>query len=258
MSSFPNTVSEGRRFGKAPEKSSFSQTCSLLSQFLKEKRASGDSTLGMGGKMEPKGRKCVKLLVMRIADGGVVCLDLEIPASTKDLFGSLQNSDGALKLSASAMDFLPQLVENPCIKKPNLRSAVPESPQMTIFYAGKMLVFDAFPPEKATEVMKLATKLALDSSGGEETPPSAPVTTKELAETKVPQTNTSEAPKPGSQGVGSDMRYPRRASLLKFLEKRKERVNARGPYQVNNQKPEGNSSGGDPEDQSSKQFDLNL
>ncbi|BAT98271.1 hypothetical protein VIGAN_09191400 [Vigna angularis var. angularis] len=233
MSSFPNTVSEGRRFGKAPEKSSFSQTCSLLSQFLKEKRASGDSTLGMGGKMEPK-------------------------ASTKDLFGSLQNSDGALKLSASAMDFLPQLVENPCIKKPNLRSAVPESPQMTIFYAGKMLVFDAFPPEKATEVMELATKLALDSSGGEETPPSAPVTTKELAETKVPQTNTSEAPKPGSQGVGSDMRYPRRASLLKFLEKRKERVNARGPYQVNNQKPEGNSSGGDPEDQSSKQFDLNL
>lgn len=58
---------------------------------------------------------------MRIADGGVVCLDLEIPASTKDLFGSLQNSDGALKLRASAMDFLPQLVENPCIKKPNLR-----------------------------------------------------------------------------------------------------------------------------------------
>jgi len=56
MSSFPNTVSEARRSGKAPEKSSFSQTCSLLSQFLKEKRASGDSALGMGGKMEPKGR----------------------------------------------------------------------------------------------------------------------------------------------------------------------------------------------------------
>jgi len=58
---------------------------------------------------------------MRISDGGAVCLDLKIPASTKDLFGSLQNSDGALKLSASAMDFLPQLVENPCIKKSNLR-----------------------------------------------------------------------------------------------------------------------------------------
>ncbi|RDX84767.1 Protein TIFY 10A [Mucuna pruriens] len=235
MSSFPNTVSEGRRSGKAPEKSTFSQTCSLLSQFLKEKRASADSTLGMGGKMEPR-------------------------AGTKDLFGSLQNSDGALRLNASAMDFLPQLVENPCIKKSNVRSQGPEStPQLTIFYAGKLLVFDAFSAEKATEVMELATKLASDNSGTEESPSSAPVTTEKLAVPKVPQTSTSlETPKPGNQGVGSDMRYPRRASLLKFLEKRKERVNARGPYQINNHKPEGSSSGGDPEDQCSKHFDLNI
>ncbi|TKY64240.1 TIFY 11B [Spatholobus suberectus] len=235
MSSFLNTVSEGRRSGKAPEKSTFSQTCSLLSQLLKEKRASGDSTLGMGGKMEPR-------------------------ASTKDFFGTLQNSDGALRLNASAMDFLPQLVENPCIKKSNVRSPGPESPQLTIFYAGKMLVFDAFPPEKATEVMELATKLASDSSGAaEESPPSAPATTENSTVSKVPQTNTSsETPRAGNQGVGSDMRYPRRASLLKFLEKRKERVNARGPYQINNHKPEASSSGGEPEDQCSKQFDLNL
>ncbi|KAL9304260.1 hypothetical protein ACSQ67_021523 [Phaseolus vulgaris] len=203
MSSFSNTVSEARRSGKAPEKSSFSQTCSLLSQFLKEKRASGDSTLGMVGKMEPK-------------------------ASTKDLFGSLQNSDGALKLSASAMDFLPQLVENPCIKKSNLRG----------HGVGHQAGVGHFRRRRNS--------------------PSGPVTTKELAEAKVPQTNTSETPKLGSQGVGSDMRYPRRASLLKFLEKRKERVIARGPYQMNNQKAEGSSSGGEPEDQCSKQFDLNL
>jgi len=232
MSSFPNTVAEGRRSSKAPEKSTFSQTCSLLSQFLKEKRASADSTFRIGGKMEPI-------------------------ASTKGLLGSLQNSDGALKLSASAMEFLPQLVENPCIKKS--RSPGPESPQLTIFYAGKMLVFDAFPPEKATEVMEMATKLASNNSGTEESPPSLPVTTEKLAVSKMPQTNTSsETPKPGNQGVGSDMRYPRRASLLKFLEKRKERVNARGPYQMNNLKPEGSSSGGEPEDQCSKQFDLNF
>ncbi|KAG4937913.1 hypothetical protein AAZX31_16G009000 [Glycine max] len=230
MSSFPNTVAEGRRSSKAPEKSTFSQTCSLLSQFLKEKRASADSTFRIGGKMEPI-------------------------ASTKGLLGSLQNSDGALKLSASAMEFLPQLVENPCIKKS--RSQGPETPQLTIFYAGKMLVFDAFSPEKATEVMEMATKLASDNSGTEESPPSAPVATEKLAVSKVPQTNTfSETPKAGNQGVGSDMRYPRRASLLKFLEKRKERVNARGPYQINNHKPEGSSSGGEPED--SQQFDLNL
>jgi jasmonate ZIM domain-containing protein len=56
MSTFPNTVSDGRRVaGKAPEKFKFSQTCSLLSQFLKEKRISGDSASGLFGKMEPKG-----------------------------------------------------------------------------------------------------------------------------------------------------------------------------------------------------------
>ncbi|XP_027336107.1 protein TIFY 11B-like isoform X2 [Abrus precatorius] len=234
MSTFPNTLSDGRRSGKAPDKSNFSQTCSLLSQFLKEKRGSGDSTLGIAGKMEPR-------------------------AGTKDLLTNLQNSEGALRLSASAMEFLPQLVENPCIKKSNVRSPGPESPQLTIFYAGKMLVFDAFSPEKATEVMELATKLASDSSGTEETPPSAPVTTEKLTVSKVSQTNSaSETPRSGNQAVGSDMRYPRRASLVKFLEKRKERVNARGPYQINNHKPEGSGSGGEPKDQCSKHFDLNL
>lgn len=234
MSSFPNTVAEGRRSGKAPEKSSFSQTCSLLSQFLKEKRASVDSTLGIGAKIEPT-------------------------ASTKDLLGSLQKSDGALRPNASAMDFLPQLVENPCIKKSNVRTPGPDSPQLTIFYDGKMLVFDAFSPEKATEVMELATKLASDESGTENSPPSAPVSIEKLAVPKVGEASTSsETPKAGNQGVGSDMRYPRRASLLKFLEKRKERVIAKGPYQINNHKPEGSNSGGEPDNQSSKQFDLNL
>ncbi|MED6192539.1 Jasmonate ZIM domain-containing protein 1 [Stylosanthes scabra] len=255
MSSFPDAVADGRRYGKAPEKSNFSQTCSLLSQFLKEKRSSGASTLGVGPKMEPR-------------------------ASTKDFLGSIQNSDGGLRLNASALDSLPQHVENPCIKKSNIRSLGSESPQLTIFYAGKMLVFDAFPPDKATEVMELATKLASNSSIVEQSQPSASVAAENLNKDKVLQTNnTSETPRPGNQAVGSDMRYPRRASLLKFLEKRKERVIARGPYQVNNlnPKPEGSSSSGVepgpinspnlkheesssgvvPEDQSSKHFDLN-
>jgi jasmonate ZIM domain-containing protein len=34
----------------------------------------------------------------------------------------MQNSDGGLRLNASTIDSLPQLVENPCIKKSNLRS----------------------------------------------------------------------------------------------------------------------------------------
>ncbi|XP_057455044.1 jasmonate ZIM domain-containing protein 1-like [Lotus japonicus] len=235
MATFPNTVADGRSSGKALEKSNFSQTCSLLSKFLKEKRGSGDSVSGMGGKMDPK-------------------------ACTKDLLANLQKSDGTLRPNASsAMDILPQLVENPCIKKSNVRSAGPKTPQLTIFYAGKLLVFDGFVPEKATEVMELATKLASDSSSSEENSPKAPVVAEKLKESKAPQTNlASETSRPGNQAVRSDMRYPRRASLLKFLEKRKERVIAKGPYQVNNPKHEGSSSGGEPEDQSSKHLDLNL
>jgi len=235
MSSFANSLSDGRRVaaGKAPEKFKFSQTCSLLSQFLKEKRISGDSASGMFGKMDPKG-------------------------GAKDLFGNMQNSEGGLRLNASAMDSLPQLVENPCIKKSNTRSTAPETPQLTIFYAGKMLVFDAFAPAKATEIMELATKLASENSYTEENPPTALVTSEKSKskESQIPQTNTAlETSKPENQTNCSDMRYPRRASLLKFLEKRKERVIARGPYQINHHKNEGNSSGGEPKDQ---HFDLNL
>ncbi|KAE9595884.1 hypothetical protein Lal_00030783 [Lupinus albus] len=204
MTSFPDTVVDRRRSGKAPENFNFSQTCSLLSHFLKGKRSSDVSTFGVGRKIEPK-------------------------ANMKDLLSNMQSSEGAL-------DLLPQLVENPCINKSNDRTPDPETPQLTIFYGGKMLVFDAFLPGKATEVMELATKLASDNPSIKESSPTA--------------------------SVGPDMRYPRRASLVKFLEKRKERVIAKGPYQIMNHNPtmnDGNSSEvGKSEEQSSKQLDLNL
>lgn len=46
---------------------------------------------------------------------------LEFLGGAKDLFGNMKNSEGGLRLNASAMDSLPQLVENPCIKKSNTR-----------------------------------------------------------------------------------------------------------------------------------------
>ncbi|CAL0315468.1 unnamed protein product [Lupinus luteus] len=238
MTSFPDTVVDRRRSGKAPENSNFSQTCSILSHLLKEKRSSDASTLRIARKFEHK-------------------------ANMKHLLCKMQSSDEALRLKASALDFLPQLVENPCIKNSNDRTPDPETPQLTIFYGGKMLVFDAFLPEKATKVMELATKLGSDNSSLKKSSPSASVATENLKGSKVPQTNTaSETTRPGNLVAGPDMRYPRRASLLKFLEKRKERVIAKGPYQIINPNPtmhEGTSSeGGEPEEHCSKQLDLNL
>lgn len=72
-----------------------------------------------------------------------------------------------------------------------------ENPQLSIFYAGK--VFDAFPPEKATEVMELATKLGSDNSGRDKIPPSASATvaTENFTAVKVPRS--------GSLAFGSGM-----------------------------------------------------
>ncbi|KAF7814006.1 protein TIFY 10A-like [Senna tora] len=236
MSNFSDTVAGGRRSGRAVEKSNFSQACSLLSQLLKEKRGSGALSHGMAGKMESR-------------------------ATSKDILTNLENPDDTLRLNASALEFLPQFVENTCIKKSDTRCrSEPETPQLTIFYAGKVLVFDAFAPEKATEIMEMATKLSSDStdSGTDKNTPSASAAKENLDVAKVPQNNAAqEVPRSGPQPIKSDMRYPRRASLLKFLEKRKERVIAKAPYQLNNPKQDGSSSGGgDTED--SKFLDLNL
>lgn len=46
---------DGRRVGKAPERSNFTQYCNVLSQLLKEKRGSGSLGLGFSGKIESKG-----------------------------------------------------------------------------------------------------------------------------------------------------------------------------------------------------------
>lgn len=61
MSSSSDFSDSGRITGqrvpaRAPEKSTFSQTCSLLSQYIKEKGTFGDLSLGMTCSLEGNGR----------------------------------------------------------------------------------------------------------------------------------------------------------------------------------------------------------
>lgn len=112
----------------------------------------------------------------------------------------------------------------------------PRSAPMTIFYGGQVLVFSDLSAEQAKEIMGFATK------GSSVVP---------KTETKTPVQQQQP------QVVGSDLPIARRASLHKFLAKRKERVIAVSPYQMNQRaaspKPEELVAG-----QSSKQLELRL
>jgi jasmonate ZIM domain-containing protein len=72
---------------------------------------------------------------------------------------------------------------------------------LTIFYGGRMVVFEDFPAEKAAEVMRMAASAPA---------PVAPV----------------------APALGGDMPIMRKASLQRFFEKRKDRLGARqaAPY----------------------------
>ncbi|KAI3742142.1 hypothetical protein L1987_59822 [Smallanthus sonchifolius] len=92
----------------------------------------------------------------------------------------------------------------PMAETPRATAVAAQKPQdqsrtMTIFYNGQVLVFNDLAPEKVKEIMNLAEQ------GGAQKPPKTVV-------------------------AASDLPIARKASLARFLEKRKDRV--RSPYPV--------------------------
>lgn len=73
------------------------------------------------------------------SEGDFVCLfGSQNPATTKDLLTNLENPDDTLKLNASALEFLPQFVENPCIKKSDTRCVTISFLQIYCLLQGKL------------------------------------------------------------------------------------------------------------------------
>lgn len=103
-----------------------------------------------------------------------------------------------------------QLVEAPADSQDREEPAQ----QLTIFYGGKVVVVDNFPSTEVKALLQMANAGAVDKAGS--------------SGTAVPQS----LPGPARSNL-PDLPIARRNSLHRFLEKRKDRVTAKAPYQVN-------------------------
>ncbi|WOH04090.1 hypothetical protein DCAR_0623496 [Daucus carota subsp. sativus] len=118
--------------------------------------------------------------------------------------------------------------------------------QMTIIYAGQVLVFDDFSAVKANEVMQLASKY-VNASKVVENPSNSMAFASSMGSISGSVEAQNEI-KQQAQPIWLDLPIARRASLHRFLSKRKDRASSRGPYQLH--KPSAESP--------KELFDLNL
>ncbi|XP_022954389.1 protein TIFY 10B-like [Cucurbita moschata] len=259
---------ERKQLAKRLEKSNFSQACNLLSQFLKEKRSLADLSSDMALRKKPRD-------------------ELEKAKPPPPMVNTVISSDA----TRQPKDNLPKFVgfpssgfSNNAINKGEFRRpATPEpaTAQMTIFYAGKVLVYDDFPNERAKEIMAMADKGRRISSTAAVVPPAAaspnrfgPALEKPYSKAPASEPNVvskTQAPvkpapeqqlKPQTETKkSSDLPIARRASLHRFLEKRKDRTVSREPFQMNQQlegilKGSGSSSTNEPEPEPVRELEV--
>ncbi|KAK9715623.1 hypothetical protein RND81_06G177800 [Saponaria officinalis] len=133
------------------QKMSFSQTCNLLSQYVKEKRA-----LGISSNID--------------ASRGVEGFN----RSTMNLFPVKQAVDDTNGSVGRTINLFPQI--SGFDSRANKRaSPEPSTAQLTIFYGGQVVVFNDLPADKATEVMNLASSFESNLKKRKVDTPASPV-----------------------------------------------------------------------------------
>ncbi|CAD6219082.1 unnamed protein product [Miscanthus lutarioriparius] len=189
--------------GRAPatDKTSFAATCSLLSQYLKEKKG---GLQGPGGfAMAPAPAPGSPIVV---AGAGAFR-----PPTTMNLLSALDAP--AEEPNEKATTGEPKDHDKRTCVNPR-EAAGDEAQQLTIFYGGKVVVFDKFPSTMVKDLLQIVNPGGDGVDGASATVP--------------PQ----KLPTPSHSSL-SDLPIARRNSLHRFLEKRKDRITAKAPYQVN-------------------------
>ncbi|KAG6514338.1 protein TIFY 10a-like [Zingiber officinale] len=196
----------GRRQGRT----NFSVACSLLSQYIKEKGSVADLGLGIADDAA-KGNSSQSFR----PPPTTICLlpgaDISSGEDCERENGrEVVSHENPMKLFPQrAAGFVPSTSEDP-------RGA--EKSQLTIFYGGKVLVFNSFPAEKAKDLIRMA------SEGNS--------TAQNFSYAPTVASSTSLSRQNSTLVNLSDLPIARKGSLQRFLEKRKDRIDARAPYQV--------------------------
>jgi len=181
---------------------SFAMACSLLSRYVREKGAAAGE-VGLGIRAEA-------------ADAQRTSADAEKGDARKETMDLFPQNAGFCSDAAGQ-------------GAPDAREK--EKHQLTIFYAGKVLVFDNFPAEKANDLMQMAGKGASVSQNSGLLPSPAVAAVNVTDSTKVAAVPAAPIPLVSAQKYAADIPQTPKASLRRFLEKRKDRLSAKAPYQ---------------------------
>ncbi|KAK4361775.1 hypothetical protein RND71_017016 [Anisodus tanguticus] len=144
--SFDGGRRSGKGNGKAPERSNFVQTCNLLGQFIKGKANIRDlNNLGIAVKSDVAGKTETATMDLLTV--------MEKPSIDQTKEQEQKSIDPVTKESSRGMEV--------AVNEPSTSKEAPKEPkaaQLTMFYDGKVIVFEDFPADKARAVMLLASK----------------------------------------------------------------------------------------------------